>query len=67
MADPPGRRAHPATGRAGAELARPHHTPRTLAEKGAREARLAAEMRANLRKRKRQQRARDGAGRSDDG
>jgi hypothetical protein len=38
----------------------PHHTPRTQADKAARQARLAAEMRQNLRKRKRQQRARDG-------
>jgi hypothetical protein len=37
----------------------PHQTPRTRAEKAAREARLAAEMRENLLKRKRQQRARD--------
>ena len=39
--------------------AAPHQTSRTQAEKAAREARLAAEMRENLRKRKRQQRARD--------
>jgi hypothetical protein len=38
----------------------PHHTPRTQADKAARQARLAAEMRQNLLKRKRQQRARDG-------
>ena len=37
----------------------PHETPRTQAEKAARQARLAAEMRQNLLKRKRQQRARD--------
>ena len=36
----------------------PHHTPRTKAAKAARQARLAAEMRQNLLKRKRQQRAR---------
>jgi hypothetical protein len=39
--------------------AAPHQTARTQAEKAEREARLAAEMRENLRKRKRQQRARD--------
>jgi hypothetical protein len=38
----------------------PHQTPRTREEKAARQARLAAEMRQNLLKRKRQQRARDG-------
>jgi hypothetical protein len=37
----------------------PHQTPRTKAEKAARQTRLAAEMRQNLLKRKRQQRARD--------
>jgi hypothetical protein len=36
----------------------PHHTPPTRAEKAARDARLAAELRQNLLKRKRQQRAR---------
>jgi hypothetical protein len=38
----------------------PHHSPRTREEKAARQARLAAELRQNLLKRKRQQRARDG-------
>jgi hypothetical protein len=38
----------------------PHHSPRAREEKAARQARLAAEMRRNLLKRKRQQRARDG-------
>ncbi len=38
----------------------PHHSARTKADKAARQARLAAEMRNNLLKRKRQQRARDG-------
>jgi hypothetical protein len=38
----------------------PHHTAATRAGKVARETRLAAEMRANLLKRKRQQRARAG-------
>ena len=37
----------------------PHHSPRTREEKAARQARLAAELRQNLQKRKRQQRARD--------
>ena len=37
----------------------PHHSPRTRKEKAARQARLAAELRQNLQKRKRQQRARD--------
>jgi hypothetical protein len=37
----------------------PRHAPRTQADKAARQARLAAEMRSNLLKRKRQQRARD--------
>jgi hypothetical protein len=37
----------------------PHHLPRTQEEKAARQARLAAELRQNLQKRKRQQRARD--------
>ncbi len=35
----------------------PHHSTRTQVEKAAREARLAQEMRQNLLKRKRQQRA----------
>ena len=43
------------------EPSAPHHTPRTKAEKAAREARLADEMRENLLKRKRQQRAREAA------
>jgi hypothetical protein len=38
----------------------PRHSPRTRADKAARQARLAAELRQNLLKRKRQQRARDG-------
>jgi hypothetical protein len=38
--------------------AAPHHTPRTAADKAARDARLAAEMRKNLLKRKRQRRDR---------
>jgi hypothetical protein len=38
----------------------PHHSPRTQAGKAVRQARLAAELRRNLLKRKRQQRARDG-------
>jgi hypothetical protein len=38
----------------------PRHSPRTQADKAARQARLGAEMRHNLLKRKRQQRARDG-------
>jgi len=37
----------------------PHHSPRTREEKAGRQARLAAELRQNLQKRKRQQRARD--------
>jgi hypothetical protein len=37
----------------------PHQTPRTRAEKAARQARLAQEMRENLLRRKRQQRARE--------
>jgi hypothetical protein len=37
----------------------PHHTDATRADKAVRAARLAAELRANLRKRKQQQRARD--------
>jgi hypothetical protein len=37
----------------------PRHSPRTQADKAARQARLAAELRQNLLKRKRQQRARD--------
>jgi hypothetical protein len=66
MAEPVGKPGPSRTGRADdREPARPHHTPRTLEEKAAREARLAAEMRANLLKRKRQQRARDDARRSD--
>ena len=36
----------------------PHHTPRARDDKAAREERLAAELRENLRKRKRQERAR---------
>jgi hypothetical protein len=44
----------------------PHLTPRTQAEKEARQARLAAEMRANLVKRKLQQRARDARTPADD-
>jgi len=40
--------------------ASPHHAPRTQADKAARQARLAAETRSNLLKRKRQRRARDG-------
>jgi len=38
--------------------AAPHHTPRTAADKAARDARLAAELRKNLLKRKRQRRDR---------
>jgi hypothetical protein len=38
----------------------PRHSLRTEADKAAREARLAAALRRNLRKRKRQQQARDG-------
>ena len=38
--------------------AEPRHSPRTRAEKAARDARIAEEMRSNLRKRKAQQRAR---------
>jgi hypothetical protein len=38
----------------------PRHSPRTQADKAVRQARLAAELRQNLLKRKRQQRARDG-------
>jgi hypothetical protein len=38
----------------------PQQSPRTREEKATRQARLAAEMRQNLLKRKRQQRARDG-------
>jgi hypothetical protein len=56
MAEKPGK---PASG-AGTPPEAPHQTPRTRAEKAAREARLAAEMRENLVKRKRQQRARGG-------
>jgi hypothetical protein len=44
------------------EPGQPHQTPRTRGEKAARQARLAAEMRSNLLKRKRQQRARDAGG-----
>jgi hypothetical protein len=44
----------------------PRHSPRTQADKAARQARLAAEMRQNLLKRKRQQRARDGRTPQDD-
>ena len=40
---------------------RPKHSARTQAEKAAREARLAAAMRANLRKRKQQQGQRETA------
>jgi hypothetical protein len=50
----------PPPGAAQREPAAPHQTPRTRADKAARQARLAAEMRQNLLKRKRQQRARDG-------
>jgi hypothetical protein len=56
MADQPDkRRSAP-----GAAKPDPHHTARTQADKAARQARLAAEMRSNLLKRKRQQQARDG-------
>jgi hypothetical protein len=44
----------------------PYHSPSTREEKAARQARLAAEMRQNLLKRKRQQRARDGRTPPDD-
>jgi hypothetical protein len=44
----------------------PHLTPRAQAGKAARQARLAAEMRDNLVKRKRQQRARDARAPVDD-
>jgi hypothetical protein len=49
-------------GRCGGDVAEPgpRHTERTRADKAARQSRLAAEMRKNLQKRKRQQRARDG-------
>jgi hypothetical protein len=54
------RRDKPPPGAAKPEPAEaPHHTPRTREEKAARQARLAQEMRENLLKRKRQQRARD--------
>jgi len=54
MADPPDRpRSAPGAAKPG-----PHHTARTEADKAARQTRLAAEMRKNLLKRKRQQRAR---------
>ena len=43
----------------GSKPEQPHHAPRTQAEKAARQTRLAAEMRKNLLKRKRQQRARN--------
>jgi hypothetical protein len=67
MADPAGERGRPGAAQTGnLEPPRPHLTPRTRADKAAREARLAAEMRANLLKRKRQQRARGDAGGSDD-
>jgi hypothetical protein len=67
VAEPVGKTGRSGAGRdEGGKSARPHLTPRTLADKAAREARLAAEMRANLLKRKRQQRARGDAGGSDD-
>ena len=50
----------PEKSRPGTARPSPHHAARTRADKAAREARLAAEMRNNLLKRKRQQRARDG-------
>jgi hypothetical protein len=56
MPDPPGK---PPPGAPRASPA-PHLSPRTEEEKAARQARLAAELRENLLKRKRQQRARDG-------
>ena len=55
MAEPPDEPPSPAR----KSPAAPHHSPRTRAEKAARQARLAAELRQNLQKRKRQQRARD--------
>jgi hypothetical protein len=68
MADSAGKPGRAGTGDAEAsEPGRPHHTARTRAEKAARQARLAAELRANLLKRKRQQRARGDASGSDDG
>jgi hypothetical protein len=67
MADRAGERGRPGAARTDdREPARPHLTPRIRADKAARAARLAAEMRANLLKRKRQQRARGDAGGSDD-
>jgi hypothetical protein len=54
VADPPDKPG-PAPG---AAKPAPHHVARTQQGKAARQTRLAAEMRANLLKRKRQQRAR---------
>jgi hypothetical protein len=54
----PDRPAKPPSASPPREASAPHHTPRTKAEKAARQARLAAELRQNLLKRKRQQRAR---------
>jgi hypothetical protein len=68
MADPADKPGRAVTGRVeDREPGRPHHTPRTRADKAARQARLAAELRSNLLKRKRQQRARGDASGSDDG
>jgi hypothetical protein len=54
------RRDKPSPGSAAPEPAEaPHQTTRAREEKAARQARLAQEMRENLLKRKRQQRARD--------
>jgi hypothetical protein len=55
MADPPDKRSPPAPG---AAKPAPHQVARTQEGKAARQDRLAAEMRNNLLKRKRQQRAR---------
>jgi hypothetical protein len=57
MADRPDK---PASVPQGGSAEEPRHSPRTRADKAARQARLAAELRQNLLKRKRQQRARDG-------
>ena len=68
MADPAGKPGRAGTGRVeDSEPGRPHHTPRTRADKAVRQARLAAELRANLLKRKRQQRARGDTSGSDHG
>jgi hypothetical protein len=56
MADPPDK----PRAASGAAKPAPHQAARTRADKAERQARLAAEMRKNLLKRKRQQRARDG-------